>query len=126
MKFNGMNESIFALSIFLALAGLNMLYLLTEKAESYVSSSDNFLIPSETLEGSYVPVMQWAYSSKHWVGTLSSEILLSLGSLSLFSIFILMAAFWAHMLRRVDVNNSNNSYQYTSLLFLTSNHLSKY
>ncbi len=67
-----------------------------------------FLIPSETLEGSYVPVMQWAYSSKHWVGTLSSEILLSLGSLSLFSIFILMAAFWAHMLRRVDVNNSNN------------------
>ena len=75
-----------------------------------------FLIPSETVEGSYVPVMQWAYSSKHWIGTLTSEILLSLGSLSLFSIFILMAAFWAHMLRRVDINNNSSNYNNNNMI----------
>jgi len=61
-----------------------------------------FLIPTEFLEGSYVPVAKKAYSSHKWVGVFVSEVLLALGSMFLFSIFILIAAFWAHMLRRVD------------------------
>jgi len=61
-----------------------------------------FLIPSDILEGSYVPVAKEAFVSRNWVGILVSEVLLALGSLGVYSIFILIASFWAHMLQSVD------------------------
>jgi len=61
-----------------------------------------FLVPAEALEGGYVPVTKEAYVSPHWGGVFASEVILAMGSMFLFSIFILIAAFWAHMLARVD------------------------
>ena len=43
-----------------------------------------------------------AYKDNHWRGILLSEVLLSLGSISLFSIFILLSCYWYHQLRKVD------------------------
>ena len=61
-----------------------------------------FLIPTDVLEGSYTPIPKYAYTSRKWVGVFTSEVLLALGSMSLYAIFILIASFWAHMLQRVD------------------------
>jgi hypothetical protein len=68
-----------------------------------------FLIPSSYLEGTYVPSSTIAFESPNWIGVLISEILLSLGSLSLYSIFILIACYWSHMLRKVDANADTRS-----------------
>lgn len=61
-----------------------------------------FMIPSAYLEGSYSPTPTIAFESTNWIGVLLSEILVALGSLSLYAIFILIACYWAHMLRKVD------------------------
>ena len=49
---------------------------------------------------SYEPSTEYAFKG-HWAGTYCSEILLFVGSLSLFSVFILMAIFWADLLKGV-------------------------
>jgi len=60
-----------------------------------------FFIPSYTLEGSYTPGPIWAFDKESmWLGTFVSEMMLSLGSLSLFSIFILILVYWADILKK--------------------------
>jgi len=65
-----------------------------------------FLIPSELLEGSYVPRKVTAYIDEGWYGILISEVLLSIGSISLFSIFVLLSCYWSHQLKKVDSENA--------------------
>jgi hypothetical protein len=65
-----------------------------------------FLIPSDVLEGSYIPRKVSAYRDEGWYGILISEVLLSFGSISLFSIFILLSCYWSHQLKKVDTENS--------------------
>eukprot|EP00752_Nemacystus_decipiens_P008046 g7191.t1 len=59
-----------------------------------------FLIPTAFLEPTYAPSTEYAFKGD-WLGTYLSEILLFVGSLSLFSIFILMAIFWADLLKGI-------------------------
>merc|ERR1740124_1974980 len=59
-----------------------------------------FLIPSSVMEPSYVPQALMAFTSKDWLGGFISEILLSVGSLGLFSIFILILVYWADILKK--------------------------
>ena len=65
-----------------------------------------FLVPSDYLEGPYTPEPVMAYSAdsgrSHWRGILLSELLLSTGSISLYSVFILIASYWSHMLTKID------------------------
>lgn len=58
-----------------------------------------FLVPNAWLEPSYIPSAVMAFSDR-WVGTFVSELLVSLGSLSLFSIFILILVYWADILKK--------------------------
>lgn len=61
-----------------------------------------FLIPNSLLEPSYVPHAVMAFDQDHpsWVGGFFSEELLTVGSLSLFSIFILILVYWADILKK--------------------------
>lgn len=54
----------------------------------------------QVLMPSYAPVAEYAFKGE-WTGTYASEMLLFLGSLSLFSIFILIAIYWADLLKKV-------------------------
>lgn len=57
-----------------------------------------FLIPSYILEGSYVPEPIIALESDKWIGCIVSELLLLVGSLLLYSQFILLALYWSYIL----------------------------
>lgn len=60
-----------------------------------------FVVPSDVMENSYNPIGAkpvMAFSSSPWLGTLVSEILVSCGSLSLLSIFILILVYWHDIL----------------------------
>jgi hypothetical protein len=61
-----------------------------------------FLIPKSSLEPSYVPsaTMAFAAPNSGWIGTFLSEMLVSVGSLCLFSIFILILVYWADILKK--------------------------
>eukprot|EP01041_Mallomonas_annulata_P007316 gene7316-14914_t len=61
-----------------------------------------FLIPKSALEGSYTPLPTIAFVTPGWQGAFISEILLVIGSLCLFAVFILIVCYWAHMLRKVE------------------------
>mmetsp|Transcript_17863 Transcript_17863/g.26105 ORF Transcript_17863/g.26105 Transcript_17863/m.26105 type:complete len:341 (+) Transcript_17863:140-1162(+) len=61
-----------------------------------------FLIPNTVLQPHYVPHAIMAFDSEHpsWVGAFISEELVTAGSLSLFSIFILILVYWADILKK--------------------------
>jgi len=61
-----------------------------------------FIIPSSVLQPSYVPSAVMAFDDDYpsWFGVFVEEQLLSLGSLSLFSIFILILVYWADILKK--------------------------
>jgi hypothetical protein len=61
-----------------------------------------FLIPATVWSPSYVPVAIFAWDPDHpsWVGAFLSELVLTAGSLSLFSIFILILVYWADILKK--------------------------
>lgn len=61
-----------------------------------------FLIPSSIWQPSYTPVAVMAFDPSHrsWVGAVLSEVLLTAGSLSLFSIFILILVFWTDVVKK--------------------------
>jgi hypothetical protein len=61
-----------------------------------------FAIPNSLLKPSYVPHAVMAFDKNHpsWVGGFFSEELLTAGSLSLFSIFILILVYWADILKK--------------------------
>ena len=62
-----------------------------------------FLIPSSVLEVSYAPVAIVAWESDGWIGTFVSELLAATGSLSLYSVFILVTCYWSTMMRKVNI-----------------------
>ena len=61
-----------------------------------------FLIPAQVWQPSYVPVAVYAFDKDHpsWVGSMLSEITVTLGSLTLFSIFCLILCYWADILKK--------------------------
>ena len=81
-----------------------------------------FLIPKSTLEGSYTPLPLIAFVSRGWKGFLFSEIIVDLGSLSLYAVFILIVCYWSHMLRKVETPAVTE----TNLLSLTKASLARY
>jgi len=61
-----------------------------------------FLIPATVWTPSYTPVAIFAFDENHpaWLGAFLSEFVLTAGSLSLFSIFILILVYWADILKK--------------------------
>lgn len=61
-----------------------------------------FLVPATVWSPSYTPVAVFAWDAEHpaWVGAALSEIVLTAGSLALFSIFILILVYWADILKK--------------------------
>ena len=61
-----------------------------------------FLIPAGVWQPSYVPMAVYAFDEEHpaWVGSMLSEIVVTLGSLTLFSIFCLILCYWADILKK--------------------------
>lgn len=61
-----------------------------------------FLIPATVFAPSYTPVAVFAWDIDHpsWVGAFMSELVLTAGSLALFSIFILILVYWADILKK--------------------------
>lgn len=59
-----------------------------------------FLIPNSVWQPSYTPDAQIAFQSDDWLGSFLSEVLLTAGSLALFSIFILILVYWADILKK--------------------------
>lgn len=55
----------------------------------------------QVLQESYAPTAEYAFEGDSWLGTYISEVLSFLGSLTLFSIFILITIFWADLLKKV-------------------------
>lgn len=61
-----------------------------------------FLVPSTVWKPSYTPHAVMAFDKEHpsWVGAFLSELVLTAGSLALFSIFILILVYWADILKK--------------------------
>ena len=61
-----------------------------------------FLVPEDIWQPSYTPIAVKAFDSEHpaWVGAALSELVITLGSLALFSIFILILVYWADILKK--------------------------
>jgi len=59
-----------------------------------------FLIPNHWLKKSYTPSAVFAFGDQPWIGTLFNSLLLTMGSLSLFFIFILILVYWADILKK--------------------------
>ncbi|CAM9444562.1 unnamed protein product, partial [Ascophyllum nodosum] len=72
-----------------------------------------FLIPKAVVEPTYTPTAQYAFRGE-WLGTFWMDVLLFLGSMSLFSIFILMAIFWADLLTGIFKESGRPSRPMTS------------
>lgn len=61
-----------------------------------------FLIPARVWQPSYTPIAVYAWDENHpsWVGAGLSELTVTAGSLTLFSIFILILVYWADILKK--------------------------
>jgi hypothetical protein len=61
-----------------------------------------FLVPAGVWQPSYVPMAVYAFDYNHpaWVGALLSELTVTAGSLTLFSIFCLILCYWADILKK--------------------------
>lgn len=61
-----------------------------------------FFIPARIWQPTYVPtaVLAWDASHPSWVGAALSELTVTAGSLTLFSIFILILVYWADILKK--------------------------
>jgi len=77
-----------------------------------------FLIPNSFLEPSYVPHAVMAFDNDHpsWIGGFLSEEILTAGSLSLFSIFILILVYWADILKKYFQPGTQRSRPMTTFL----------
>jgi hypothetical protein len=77
-----------------------------------------FLIPNSILEPSYVPHAVMAFDPDHpsWLGGFISEEMLTAGSLSLFSIFILILVYWADILKKYFQPGARRSRPMTTFL----------
>lgn len=81
-----------------------------------------FLIPSSVWTPSYTPVAIFAFDEDHpsWLGAFLSEFVLTAGSLSLFSIFILILVYWADILKKYFHPASRRSLPMATFLGLVS------
>jgi hypothetical protein len=81
-----------------------------------------FLIPNSVLEPSYVPHAAMAFDPDHpsWVGGFLSEEMLTAGSLSLFSIFILILVYWADILKKYFQPGTQRSRPMTTFLHIVA------
>mmetsp|Transcript_17485 Transcript_17485/g.25877 ORF Transcript_17485/g.25877 Transcript_17485/m.25877 type:complete len:331 (-) Transcript_17485:268-1260(-) len=79
-----------------------------------------FLVPSHVWQPSYTPVAFMAWDKEHpsWVGAFLSEIVLTAGSLGLFSIFILILVYWADILKKYFYPGSRRSRPMVTFLAL--------
>jgi hypothetical protein len=68
-----------------------------------------FLIPSSVLEGSYTPIALFAFQSPGWKGVFISEMMLAIGNLFLYAVFLLIVCYWAHMVQKVEHPESPES-----------------
>jgi len=81
-----------------------------------------FIVPKALTEPSYVPRAVMAFNSEDpsWIGAFVDEILLSAGSLCLFSIFILILVYWADILKKYFYPGSRRSKPMVTFLTLVS------
>lgn len=61
-----------------------------------------FIIPASIWQPSYTPVAVYAWDKEHpsWLGYALAELTITSGSLSLFSIFLLILVYWADILKK--------------------------
>lgn len=80
-----------------------------------------FLVPNSLLLPSYVPHAVMAFDSKSpWLGGFISEEMLTAGSLSLFSIFILILVYWADILKKYFYPGQRRSRPIATFLYIVS------
>jgi hypothetical protein len=94
-------------SLILATSGLRSLY---------------FLVPSGWYQPSYTPAAVYAFdpAAPYWVGAGLSELLVTAGSLCLFSIFILILVYWADILKKYFHPGSRRSLPMVTFLALVA------
>jgi len=82
-----------------------------------------FIIPIEGSNSGYVPQPSvMAFKSANWLRIFVSQLLLSLGSFAFYSVFVLLACYWASMIRLTELNaiephyrNNGYGYGYTGM-----------
>jgi hypothetical protein len=81
-----------------------------------------FLIPATVWTPSYTPVAVFAWDPEHpsWIGAFLSELVLTAGSLALFSIFILILVYWADILKKYFHPASRRSIPMVTFLMLVA------
>jgi hypothetical protein len=81
-----------------------------------------FLIPSGAWQPSYTPVAVFAFdpTRRYWIGAALSELLVTAGSLCLFSIFILILVYWADILKKYFHPGSRRSLPMMTFLVLVA------
>jgi hypothetical protein len=79
-----------------------------------------FLVPNAVWQPSYTPVayMAWDYKHPSWVGAFLSELVVTAGSLGLFSIFILILVYWADILKKYFYPGARRSRPMMTFLLL--------
>lgn len=79
-----------------------------------------FLVPAAWWQPSYTPVAVYAWDSDHpaWVGYTLAELTVTVGSLTLFSIFILILVYWADILKKYYNPGSRRSLPMSTFLLL--------
>lgn len=71
-----------------------------------------FFIPSDVLEEEYTPKPTVAFESEGWQGVFISELLLGVGNIFLYAVFVLIVCYWSYMIRKVNIDSTET----TSLL----------
>lgn len=80
-----------------------------------------FLIPNSVWQPTYTPSAVMAFDSEHkWFGVFLSELLLTAGSLALFSIFILILVYWADILKKYFYPGARRSRPMTTFCSLVA------
>ncbi|GKY90537.1 hypothetical protein MPSEU_000027400 [Mayamaea pseudoterrestris] len=80
-----------------------------------------FLVPlAAWQQPSYtpVPVFSWTKPSRVWIGAALSELVVTAGSLTLFSIFILILVYWADILKKYFTPGARRNLPMTTFFFL--------
>jgi hypothetical protein len=79
-----------------------------------------FLIPAAWWQPSYTPVAVYAWDEQHpsWVGYALAELTVTAGSLTLFSIFILILVYWADILKKYYNPGSRRSLPMSTFVLL--------
>lgn len=81
-----------------------------------------FGIPATVWQPSYTPVAVYAFDADHpsWFGAMLSELVVTAGSLTLFSIFILILVYWADILKKYFHPGSRRSLPMITFLGLVA------